>query len=561
MNYAEVPTFAAQLADPSQVIGETAGQFFQYRSIAPKRTYRRYWGASSDCRQHPLYNGQGTMNGWCTALVKPIGRDHRPRDRRAVGLLWQAWGLGLGVCYQAFALVLAVSAGARALAQDAPTIPPHNSRPLVVDVASDPILQLSRARASFDEFRDLVAAAVRRHPGTQESLALSEEAGAFLSEARARRLPSVDVNLSSYRVLSRAFSNDPQNIIERSRAEQRTDALLTVQQTVFDFGAGRLRVESAGARLRSAAAEVETAADQIALGAVAAWYDVFGYRALVTLTETFVANQRELKAAVQERVRQGVSAEGDVARVESYIASAETRQARFRRSLANAEARLAELTGTLPPPRLERAAPPDLPSLSKEAASFAAAQGPAVRAAEAAAEAARKEAKATKRDEFGSLNAGVDAGRYGVIENDRDYDIRARVSYRQRLFGGVDARTSQSRARASAAEARANRVREEAARDAAIAWSDVAALEDQLAAVEASYLAARRSRDVIAERFRVARGSLFDVVAAEDSYFEAATSYVQTLTELDAARYVLLSRTGRLLGVLAIEPASLATAK
>ena len=43
------------------------------------------------------------------------------------------------------------------------------------------------------------------------------------------------------------------------------------------------------------------------------------------------------------------------------------------------------------------------------------------------------------------------------------------------------------------------------------------------------------------------------VVAAEDAYFEAATSYIQALTELDAARYILLSRTGRLLEVLEID--------
>ena len=76
------------------------------------------------------------------------------------------------------------------------------------------------------------------------------------------------------------------------------------------------------------------------------------------------------------------------------------------------------------------------------------------------------------------------------------------------------------------------------------------ALEQQLEALEASYIASRRSRDVIVERFRVARGTLFDVVAAEDAYFESATAYIQALTELDAARYVLLSRMGRLLDAL-----------
>jgi outer membrane protein, adhesin transport system len=46
---------------------------------------------------------------------------------------------------------------------------------------------------------------------------------------------------------------------------------------------------------------------------------------------------------------------------------------------------------------------------------------------------------------------------------------------------------------------------------------------------------------------------LFDVVAAEDAYFESATAYIQAVTELDAARYVLLSRMGRLLETLRID--------
>ena len=112
-----------------------------------------------------------------------------------------------------------------------------------------------------------------------------------------------------------------------------------------------------------------------------------------------------------------------------------------------------------------------------------------------------------------------------------------------------------SQARARSADARASRIRDEASRDAAIAWSDVKALEEQLRALEASYLASRQSRDVLIERFINSRGNLFDVVAAEDAYFETATAFIRTLAELDAARYVLLSRTGNLLESLAIDPA------
>ena len=453
---------------------------------------------------------------------------------------------------QRTAIGLCAAAAIPAAAQT--PLPGPSGRPLEIDFAADPVLRLRLEQSGYPAFRAAIASAVERHPGTAESAALEDEALAVLAEARHAVLPTVDATVTSYRVISREFSNDPTNIIERSRPEQRTDAILSVQQTLFDFGASARRITAAGARLRAAGAELETVADRVALNAVAAWYDVFGYRALVGLTEAFVASQRDLRAAVEIRIREGVSAEGDLARVDSYIAQAEVRLARFRRLLAGAEARFFELTGSPPPAGLERAPVPEQPVTSRDAATLAAAEAPAVRSAEAVAAATRHEARAARADTLPVVTAGVDAGRYGVFENDRDYDIRGRVALRYRLFGAAGARADQHVARAQAAEARAERVREEAERDAAIAWSDVQALEAQLEALEAAYVASRRSRDVIAERFRAARGTLFDVVAAEDAYFEAATSYIQALTELDAARYILLSRTGRLLEVLGIEP-------
>jgi len=457
------------------------------------------------------------------------------------------------------AVLACLAAGAPALAQDASPAPPDTlpvptGRPFSIDFDADPILRLRREQTGFEPFRAVIAAAVERHPGTAEAAAGEDEALAGLEEARQGRLPVIDLSLTSYRVLSREFSDDPFNIIERSRPLQRTDALLTITQTIFDFGATTQRILAAGARLRAAGAELEVSADRVALGAVASWYDVFAFRALVALTEAFVANQRDLKAAVEERIRSGVSAEGDIPRVDSYIAQAETRLARFRRMLAGAEARFAEQTGAPAPAGLARAEIPAPGVASREAATAAAAETPAVRGAQAIADATRREARAVRADRLPTLAAGIDAGRYGVIENDRDYDIRGRVALRYRIFGGADARAEQAEARARGADARALRIREEAERDAAIAWSDVRALEQQLEALQAAYIASRLSRDVIVERFRAARGTLFDVVAAEDAYFEAATAYIQALAELDAARYVLLSRMGRLLDLLEIDP-------
>ncbi|HEY5722238.1 MAG TPA: TolC family protein [Allosphingosinicella sp.] len=463
----------------------------------------------------------------------------------------------LGAAAGAMSLACGWSAFAQTVQPDpsAPSsLPAPGSDPMRIDPASDPILRLARTQVSRETFRAVVAGAVERHPGTREYQALTEEAREVVAEARERQLPSVDINLQSYRVIDREFSNDEQNIIESSRPAQRTDALLSVNQTLFDWGAGNYRELSASARLRAAAAEAEYTADRTALGVVAAWYDVFAFRALTILSEGFIANQKELRAAVEQRIEQGVSAPGDAAQVESYIANSQRRLALFRRQLANAEARYTELIGTPPPPDLGRAPPPGGPAMTRDRAALEAMGTPAARAAQAQADSARQEAKAVKADRLPQLSGGIEAGRYGVFENDRDYDIRGRVGVRQRFFGGANARYNQAAARAIAADARASRIRDEASRDAAIAWSDVRALEQQLIALEAAYIASRTSRDVLVERFLASRGTLFDVVAAEDAYFESAVAYIQALSELDAARYVLLSRTGGLLDVLGIDP-------
>ncbi|WP_085808268.1 TolC family protein [Sphingomonas sp. TZW2008] len=433
-----------------------------------------------------------------------------------------------------------------------PLLPTHSGNPMGVSAASDPLLALTRTTAPVELLQRIVIESIARAPEADEASATRDEASAALGEARAVRRPTVDVTITSYKVLSRNFGNNVENIIEESRPGRRTDQLLSVDQLLLDGGSADARIGAARERLRAAETDILGAQDRVALQTLAAWYDVFTYRSLVALSTAFAASQRELRVMVQERIRRGVSAEADIARVDSYIASADARLARFRRLEAQAAARFQSLAGTPPPAGLARAPFIGQAGISRDLAVARATDVPAVRSARALAEGARNDAKAAHADRLPTLSAGLDTGRYGIYETPRDYDVRARLTLRQRLWGGIEERDQQAQARARATEARANRVSIEAARDAEIAWSDVQALEEQRVALEATYLASRRSRDTIAERFRVSSGTLFDVIGAEDSYFETAVGYLQSVTELDASRYVLLSKTGQLLPTLGI---------
>ena len=180
----------------------------------------------------------------------------------------------------------------------------------------------------------LVQQAVDPSPGVTEAEAGIAEAEAARREARAGYFPSGEFGLNSTRSITRNFEEDePDNIVERSRGLARTDLTLTLNQMLFDWGATSNRVQAAGARLRAAAEQAEVSADDVALRAIAAWYDVFAYRALVRLSSAFISGRNELRSAVEMRINQGVSAPADLPRVENYIANAEAAHARFAGSL------------------------------------------------------------------------------------------------------------------------------------------------------------------------------------------------------------------------------------
>ncbi|MBT8426531.1 MAG: TolC family protein, partial [Erythrobacter sp.] len=282
---------------------------------------------------------------------------------------------------------------------------------------------------------------------------------------------------------------------------------------------------------------------------------VFGYQALVRLTEGFVAAQDGLDQAVETRIERGVSAEGDRARVASLRAQGQVQLAQARRQLAGAEARFEQLSGFAAPDRLLRPPLLDPTRISRDYAVMAAENSAIVQSAEAIADARDEEASVADKQKLPNLTGRLDAGRYGILEDDRDdYDVRGTLNLNWRVFGGgVWARARAADAEAEAADAVADRIREEAIRDASVAWSDVRAIEEQVAALEEAYKAARQSRDIVVARFGALRGSLFDVADAQNVYLNAATAYIRALTELDQARYILLLRTGRLLDVLEIE--------
>jgi adhesin transport system outer membrane protein len=434
-------------------------------------------------------------------------------------------------------------------------LPQPTSEPQLLRADEDPLIRFLTSSDPAAPFRMEVSSAVETHPRVEESIAAEQEAQGVRSEVRAGLFPQVDVNLTSERSIGREFSNDPDNIIERSRPDRRTDGVVSASQLLYDFGATTNRIKSANAGIEGAEAQIEVTAIQTALQAITAYYDLFGYGKLAELSEGYVARHKSILADTEFRVRQGYGPAADLARVESYVASAEAFVGRYQRQLASARARYAEVFGSPPPARLARPTPPAQIYASYEAAVAASRSAPALAAAEAQAESARQAWRASRAEQLPRVTANLDASKYDVYDRwNADYDVRARVVLRHRIlgFGSISSRTDQALARYRQSEFAAEQAGNEVGRDAGIAYRDVQVLEDQVEALKTAYFASRRTRDLFVEQFRVARGSLLELLRAEQDYFQAAANYLEGVIELDVARYVLLARTGALLEDLGV---------
>jgi outer membrane protein, adhesin transport system len=417
------------------------------------------------------------------------------------------------------------------------------------------LTQLLTEHEDVEAFRATIARSIADNPLIAERRANTAEAQAAWREVRSAVLPTIDLAMSANRAIAREFSNDPDNVIERSRGPGRADISAAINQTLYDFGAAARRMAAASARIEAARADVDAAYDEIALRAIGGWIDVAAYARLAALADDHLVAQNAYRNMLQSRIDQGVSAPADHARLDAAIAISGQRAARFRQELGNAEARYREIFGSESPLPLKRPPVFVLSDADLEDIILASQNTAPVRSAQAQAKGAHDDARAARSDTLPSVGVGLDAGRFGIFEPGRtDYDVRARVTLLYRFFGPGDARADQAAARASAALSRSEAVFREAEREARIAASDVTALIKSSEAYDAEYRASKITRDAEAARFRIARGTMFDVLAAEDRYFTSAVSYLRLASELDAARYVLLARVGILISELGITP-------
>ncbi len=147
------------------------------------------------------------------------------------------------------------------------------------------------------------------------------------------------------------------------------------------------------------------------------------------------------------------------------------------------------------------------------------------------------------------MRVSVDAVKFDLFDSGDDFDVRAGVNLNYNIFGGGarSADIAQAASRARQSQFGADQIRQEVARDAAIAFERAQGAAARLKALETAVVAHDETRELVLERYRVARGDLIDVLQAENDYFESGVAYLTGLANRDMAVYGVMEHTGELL--------------
>jgi adhesin transport system outer membrane protein len=340
--------------------------------------------------------------------------------------------------------------------------------------------------------------------------------------------------------------------VENLAPLRRNDVIGSVDQLLTDFGATSARIRAGNATNDAARADLDAARNTSLLQLVATWYDVLSAQTATALAQSNVDRMRVLADGAALRFERGVDSGGDVARARAYLAAAQSQKVGLDRRLRTAEARFVELFGASPG-TLHR----------PEAVAGTQGEGTAVRpelvAARAQERAAAAALAAAKSDRLPRIEGRISGAAYDVLRGSEPaYDVRAQLTLRQRFSaGGAEAaRVAELAARRRAASLAVERIAAATTREAGVAQADVDSLAAAMPPLEAAYLDSRRARDLFAEQFRVARGTLFDVLRAEQDLLDTALALAQASYDLDVARFTLLARNGGLIERFGLTPAA-----
>ncbi len=391
------------------------------------------------------------------------------------------------------------------------------------------------------DVRPQIQAAMLAHPEVQLASTQQLIAGFASREAYAGFLPQVSANIDAG-LRSYDPVNKPWNVVPAHQDNAQSVAL-TVRQMLYDFGAVAGRVDAQRARQSAASARLDAKRSELVLRAVTAWHEVFRTRQQARLAEVNRLSRQQILNFIEERERLGGSAKSDVLRAQARLSDAQATLVAAQNRLHAAEASYRETFGLAPAPDLglpalvavDLAGDVDADALILRNASYAEGLAQSLAAGHDARSAAAAllptlslEAVATRRDIGSGATPGLDKT-IGLVLRQNFYT------------GGADtARKNQADQRTVEAHLALDNLRRQLARAIGQTLADARSADSLITARKEAVQLAAAAFESVREQFAYRRGTLLDLLRAQEDLDLAGRELIDGVVDRALARYRLL---------------------
>ncbi len=363
-------------------------------------------------------------------------------------------------------------------------------------------------------------------------------------------LPTVDLNAG----IGYEYTDSPST---RAREDGSTELTrkelgLSARQMLFDGWGTRSEVSRQEARADSAAANLLSVGESIAMKAAQAYVDLQRYKDLLQISKQNLEIHNRIQDQIRLRSEAGVGRRADYEQVLSRVALAEVNLVAAEVNLLDAHTTFQRVVGKAPRAAHAPAEIPvdSIPESLQRALEIAQTDNPVLHTAAADIDAARAQHEAAKQYDYPRFDLELDGGMDDDIDGTEGEvdDLSAMLRMRFNLYrGGSDAARKRATAHnineAKDIRDRSVRQLEESIR---LAWAAYEATAAQVPLLQRQVDAAKATRDAYTKQFNIGQRTLLDVLNSENEVLKGRETLVETRAEHLLAQYRLLEAMGML---------------
>lgn len=397
---------------------------------------------------------------------------------------------------------------------------------------------------AVESLRDAIVASLKQNPEIQIALAQQDDALYGVDEARAGYLPHVEVQAGWGREYT-------QTATQASSQRYRTEATITLNQNIWDFGVTSNDIRRARASYRSAQWGTRERIEAISYDITNAYLAVLLQQKLLVLTANEIAAVKKIVRIVTVQKDLGLTTPADVGRAQTRLENVQSLLLDRKSALEQARSAYKRLTNHLPAQVQDLPlAGAALPQTVEDAVDMMESRSP--RLAQAVED--RRSLDRQYDSQSGTFFPRVGFQVQGNHKEDvlgntgRANDARAMITLSYKLFnGGADlALKRRIGARLRQADYELDRRRREVEQDIRIDYEALNAARQKIATINAEIDSAQKVADLYKQQFREGRRTVFELLDSQQVLFNARANQYTNEIAMRAAEYRVLQKLGGL---------------